>query len=74
VDVSTLIQRKVEQLRTNVHDWKDSYDELMNELRKLSLERVVEKEELVREVKVLSTDAKVRLQITPPYCGWEGHA
>lgn len=33
---------------------------MMNELRKLTLERVVEKKELVREVKVLSTDAKVR--------------
>ena len=56
----TSVQRKVEQLQNNVREWKDSYDELMNELRKLTLERVVEKEELVKEVKVLSNDAKVR--------------
>lgn len=53
------LQRRVEQLQRNVQEWKESYDQLMKELRKLSLERVVEREELVREVKVLSTDAKV---------------
>lgn len=49
----------MKQLQQNVSDWKKSYDTLMNELRKLSLERVVEKEELVKKVKVLNTDAKV---------------
>lgn len=47
------------QLQQNVSEWKQSYDVLMTELRKLSLEKIVEKEELVKEVKVLSTDAKV---------------
>ena len=53
------MQRKVEQLQHNVQEWKDSYDLLMNELRKLKLEKIIEREELVKEVKVLHTDAKV---------------
>lgn len=53
------LQRKVLQLQQNVSDWKHSYDLLMKELRKLSLENVVEKEELIKEVKVHSMEAKV---------------
>lgn len=47
------------QLQQNVSDWKQSYDQLMKELRKLSLEKVVEREELVKKVKVLSSKARV---------------
>lgn len=49
---SSHLQRKVQQLQKNVREWKESYDELMNELRKLTLERGAEKEDLVKDIKV----------------------
>ncbi len=52
-------QGKVVQLQRNVGEWKESYDQLMGEFRKLSLEKVVEREELVKEVRILSSNAKV---------------
>ena len=50
----------MEKLQRNVNEWKESYDMLMNEFRKLKLETIVEKEKLIKEVKILSSGAKVR--------------
>ncbi len=50
------LQKKISHLQRNVNEWKESYDSLVNELRKLALERVVERE----EIRIRDTNAKVR--------------
>lgn len=61
--VSCMMQKRVQQLKQDVNEWKESYDLLMKELRKMSLERVVEREQLVKEV---NTGAKVCANIHTP--------
>lgn len=47
------------QLQENVSQWKQSYDQLMEEWRNLSLEKVVEEEESVKNVRFRGADPNV---------------
>ena len=46
-----------------MNDWKESYDLLVSEFRKLKFEMVVEKEELIKEMKGLS-DVSVQAKVS----------
>ena len=57
------------KLQQDVIEWKALYDDLMQDFRSLKLKTVVEKEELIKEVKALknkSGDTKVSM--TPVWC------
>ena len=57
VHVCLLNQGKVQVLRKNVNKWKENYDLLIREFRKLKSEMVAEREKLIVQVKGLKNSS-----------------